>query len=53
MRASLPFNSSNDVSGSDGLKDVMLVQRLDEFEHIGTHHFPAGPVGTADFLGDT
>jgi len=31
----------------------MLVQRLDEFEHIGTYHFPAGPIRTADFLGDS
>ena len=31
----------------------MLMQRLDEFEHIGTYHFPAGPIGTADFLGDS
>jgi len=53
MRASLSCKSSNDVSGSDGLKDVMLMQRLDEFEHIGAHHFPAGPVGTADFVCDS
>src|SRR6267142_4785961 len=53
MRASLSLKLSNNVSGSGGLKNVMLVQRLDEFEHIGTYHFPAGPIGTADFLGDS
>jgi len=53
MRASLSLKSSNDVSGSDGLKDVMLVQRLNEIEHIGAHHFPAGPVVTADFVCDS
>ena len=31
----------------------MLVQRLNEIEHIGAHHFPAGPVVTADFVCDS
>ena len=53
MRASLSFKSSNDVSGSDGLKDVMLVERIDEFEHIGTHHFPVCAIGTADLVCDS
>src|SRR6267378_3725779 len=53
MRASLSLKLSNNVSGSGGLKDVVLVQRLNEIEHIGTYHFPAGPIGTADFLGDS
>src|SRR6267142_2134166 len=53
MRASLSFKSSNDVGGSDGLKDVMLVERIDEFEHIGTHHFPVCAIGTADLVCDS
>src|SRR5882762_3282954 len=49
MRASHSFKSSKDVSGSKGLKDVMLVERLNEIEHIGAHHFPVCPIVTADF----
>src|SRR6267378_5005207 len=53
MRAPLSFKSSNSVSGSHGLEDVMLVERRDEIAHIGAHHFPAGPIGTADFVCDS
>src|SRR5216684_3439872 len=53
MRGSLSFKSLNGVSGANGLENVMFVQSLDEIEHIGTYHFPAGPIGTADFLGDS
>src|SRR5882724_12015694 len=53
MRASLSFKSSNDVSGSGGLKDVTLVQRLNEIAYIGAHHFPVCPIDTADFVCDS
>src|SRR5882724_4599941 len=53
MRASLSCKSSDDVSGSPWLKDVVLLQGIDELEHIGAHHFPVCPIGTADFVRDS
>jgi hypothetical protein len=46
------FKSSDGISGSEGLKDMVLVQRLDEIGHIGAHHFPARPIASADLVGD-
>src|SRR5216684_200823 len=52
MSASSSVNSSSNISGSNGLKDVVFVQSLDEIEHVGAHHFPACPIASADLVGD-